>query len=409
MTRSDGYRVGATLVLALAAAEGARRLLTPREHPITPAPVALGDYFSPEEIDRGRRYARPQRALGLAATGIDVAAISALAVRPPAWLIRAGEWPVAGAAAAAAVLSATLSLPTLPLAVVTRRRAIAAGLDTQDWAGWGRDRVVAGALQSSFAAGAGAGVIAATRRWPRTWWLAAAGGSVGLGAVLAAVAPVVLAPIFNDFTPLPEGETRADVLELAEGAGVTVGEVYSVDASRRTTAANAYVTGLGPTKRVVLYDTLLDRYSRDEIRMVVAHELGHVRFHDVPRNVAFAAMIAPAAGLAVQQLSEALSAERGTAVTLPGLALAAGAVSIPLGMVGNRLSRALERRADQYSLELGGASDAFVSFERAIALQNVAELAPPRWVTALMASHPPTDERIGTALAFAQWQRDRAG
>ena len=74
---------------------------------------------------------------------------------------------------------------------------------------------------------------------------------------------------------------------------MTVGEVYSVDASRRTTAANAYVTGLGPTKRVVLYDTLLDRYSRDEIRMVVAHELGHVRFRDVPRNVAFAAVDRP--------------------------------------------------------------------------------------------------------------------
>ncbi|GAC1660151.1 MAG: hypothetical protein NVS4B13_08060 [Candidatus Elarobacter sp.] len=199
------------------------------------------------------------------------------------------------------------------------------------------------------------------------------------------------------------------MLALAAEAGVTVGEVYAVDASRRTTAANAYVTGLGPSKRVVLYDTLLDRYSRDEIRMVVAHELGHVCFRDVPRNVAFAAMIAPAAGLAVQQLGGTLSPERGTAAALPGLALAAGAVSMPLGMIANRLSRAVERRADQYSLELGGAGDAFVSFERAIALQNVAELAPPRWVTVLTASHPPTVERIGAAVAFARQQRGLVG
>ena len=86
------------------------------------------------------------------------------------------------------------------------------------------------------------------------------------GAALAALAPVVLDPVFNDFTPLPEGDTRADVLALAREAGVSVGQVFSVDASRRTTAANAYVTGLGPTKRVVLFDTLLDRYSRDEVR-----------------------------------------------------------------------------------------------------------------------------------------------
>ena len=124
-----------------------------------------------------------------------------------------------------------------------------------------------------------------TRRYPRRWWLPAVGGLGRCSApLLAALAPVVLDPMFNDFTPLPEGETRSDVLDLARAAGVKVGEVYSVDASRRTTAANAYVAGLGPTKRVVLFDTLLDRYSRDEIRVVVAHELGHVRHRDVPRG-----------------------------------------------------------------------------------------------------------------------------
>ena len=109
MTRSDGYRVGATLVLALAVAEGARRLLTPRERPIAPAPVALSDYFSPEEIDRGRRYARPQRALGLAATGIDLAAIVASRSARRAGCSGPARRPVAGAAWAAAVLSGALT------------------------------------------------------------------------------------------------------------------------------------------------------------------------------------------------------------------------------------------------------------------------------------------------------------
>jgi len=213
---------------------------------------------------------------------------------------------------------------------------------------------------------------------------------------------VLLDPIFNDFEPLPEGESRADVLELAAAAGVKVGEVYSIDASRRTTAANAYVTGLGPTKRVVLFDTLLDRYDRDEVRVVVAHELAHVRHRDVARSVAFAAIVAPAGTFAVQRLSSALSDARGNSAALPGLALAGAIVSGPIGLIANRLSRSVERRADAYSLSLSSAPDAFVSFDRKIAIQNVADLDPPRWVSALLASHPPTRERIGAAVAFAQ-------
>jgi STE24 endopeptidase len=286
--------------------------------------------------------------------------------------------------------------------VISRRRGIAVGLITQSWRDWAADLLKASAIEGALAAGAGSAAVAVTRRYPRGWWLPASAGSVVFGAGLAALAPVVLDPVFNDFTPLPEGQTRSDVLELARAAGVTVGEVYSVDASRRTTAANAYVAGLGPTKRVVLFDTLLDRYSRDEVRVVVAHELAHVRNRDVVRGVVYAALVAPAAALAVQRLSWALSPERGTAAALPALALAAVLVGAPTGVIGNRLSRAIERRSDAYSLKLTGAPEAFISFERAIALQNVADLEPPRWLTSLLATHPPTAERIGAAVGYSE-------
>ena len=257
------------------------------------------------------------------------------------------------------------------------------------------------AIEAALAAGAGGGVVALTRRYPRGWWLPAAAAAVGLGTLLGALAPVLLDPVFNDFTPLPEGEARSDVLELARAAGVEVGEVFSVDASRRTTGANAYVTGLGPTKRVVLFDTLLDRYSRDEVRVVVAHELAHVRNRDVLRSVAYAAIVAPATALAAQRLSWRLSPERGTARALPALALAGALVAAPTGLIGNRLSRAVERRADAYSLEVSGSPEAFISFERSIALQNVADVQPPRWLSSVLATHPPTLERIGAAVAYA--------
>ena len=257
---------------------GAAACWRPARAALEPVRVDVEPTSRAEEIDRGRRYARPQLALGLTRSLVDAAALAAAGA--PAALgaaARLAGWarPVTGGAASAAGLSLALSLPTLPLRAISRRRAMAVGLDTQSWGAWAGDVAKASAIQTVFAAAGG-------RRghWPargasrgpggRRW----GAGAVVFGAGLAALAPVVLDPIFNDFEPLPEGELRSDVLALARDAGVTVGEVFSVDASRRTTAANAYVTGLGPTKRVVLFDTLLDRYSRDEIRLVVAHELG---------------------------------------------------------------------------------------------------------------------------------------
>lgn len=393
-------RVLGPLLLALSAAELGVRVLAPREPAIEPAEVDLGGYFSSEEIERGVRFARPQLALGLARAALQLCALVAIARLRPRLLRAASAGPVLGGTVIGAELAVGLTVIQLPLATVARRRAVAVGLITQSWRGWALDLIKSIAIEGALAAGAGGAVVALTRRYPRDWWLPAAGGSVLVGAILSALAPVLLDPVFNDFTPLPGGETRDDVLELAGAAGVEVGEVYSVDASRRTTGANAYVTGLGPTKRVVLFDTLLERYGRDEIRVVVAHELAHVRYRDVLRGVAFAAIVAPAAALAVQRLSWVLSPARGTPEALPALALASALVAGPTGPIGNRLSKALERRADAYSLELSGAPEAFISFERAIALQNVADLDPPRWVTALLATHPPTAERIGAAVAF---------
>jgi STE24 endopeptidase len=395
------HRLVESLLLAVVAAEGGVRLLAPREEPIAPARIDLHTYFSDAEIRRGARFARPQLALGLTRAAIELGALASVVRRPPRWLSRPFKRPAVAGAAAGAGLAVGLSLPAIPLRAVARRRGVAVGLVTQSWPGWAADLAKSAGIEALLAGGAGAAAVAVTRRYPRTWWLPASAGSVLFGSALAALAPVLLDPVFNDFTPLPEGATRSDVLELARAAGVKVGEVYSVDASRRTTAANAYVAGLGPTKRVVLFDTLLDRYSRDEIRVVVAHELAHVRNRDVVRGVIYAALVAPTAALAVQRVSWELSPERGTPGALPALALAAAVVGAPTGLIGNRLSRAIERRSDAYSMTLTGAPDAFISFERAIAVQNVADLEPPRWLTSLLATHPPTAERIGAAVTYS--------
>lgn len=394
------------MLLPPVVAEAAVRMLSPRGSMLRPAQVRAAEYFEPKEIERGARFARPQSLLLLGREGVQLGVLALLVAsgrrtkprRPTAKRRHVVEGALAGVK-----LLGVVSAASLPVTVASRRRAMAVGLVTQRWSSWIKDLAMSTAIAEALAAGAGAAAVGLTRRFPRHWWLPAAAGSVAAGAAFGAAVPVLLAPLFNDFEPLPEGQTRSDVLELAQASSVEVGEVYRVDASRRTTGVNAYVTGLGPTKRVVLYDTLLARYGRREVRIVVAHELSHVRHRDVIRAVAFSAIVALPAGWAVQNLSWVLSPHRGTSEALPAMGLASVLVSAPVSLVAGRLSRAIERRADAESLELSDDPESFIGFHRAIALQNVTDVNPPRWVRLLLASHPPTLERIGTAVTF----RDR--
>jgi STE24 endopeptidase len=245
--------------------------------------------------------------------------------------------------------------------------------------------------------------VALMRRAGERWWLPGAGVAVGAAIAGAFAAPLLLEPLFLRFAPLEAGRLRDDVLDLADEAGVRVRDVLVADASRRTSGANAYVSGVGRTRRVVLFDTLVRDYTPQEVRLVVAHELSHVRHRDVVRNLALLALGAPAALYAVAGLAARLSprgAPPGPA-TLPALLLAGGLVSAATSLAGNRLSRAVERRADADALRLAGEPDAFVAFHRRIALQNVADVDPPRWLVAAAATHPPTAERIGIARAYA--------
>ena len=390
-----------SLATAVALAEAAVVALRPRHGVIAPAPVEALAHFDAADIARARRYGRGQLALG----GAGAIAEGALLI----WLVRRDRDGAPASRSLALVggrgagLSLGLVLAPLPFGALMRKRALRAGLATQSWGGWAGDVARSGALGAAFTA-AGAVIVAALmRRYGEDWWKAAAAGSVAVAVVVTAAGPVLLDPIFNDFTPLPDGELRREVLSLAERAGVRVGEVFEVDASRRTNAANAYVNGLGASRRVVLYDTLLTSFTPAEARSVVAHELAHVRYRDVPRLLAYLALVAPGGTRAIARLAERM--EGSSAPGLPALALAGGVVSGALGIVARQLSRAIERRADAFSLELTGEADAFVSFEQRITRQNLADPDPPRWLSALLGTHPPIIERIGIAAAYQSGER----
>ncbi|MGH2918023.1 MAG: M48 family metallopeptidase [Solirubrobacteraceae bacterium] len=395
------------VVVAVVVAEVAVVLLRPRGGVIEPAPVRVESYFSASQVERARDYRRPQLALYGGALAAELALLAWLVRRPPSRLRGPFRRPVLAAVAAGAALSLAVSAVALPWGAVAQERARDVGLSTQSWGAYAADQARSWGI-AAVIAGLGAAVaLALIRRFPRHWWVPGSVVVVAFGAVTIYAGPVVLDPLFNDFKRL-EGQPRADVLELARRAGVDVGQVYEIDASRRTTAANAYVTGLGQTKRVVLYDTLLENFKRDELRLVVAHELGHVHYSDVARGLLYLAIVAPFGLLAAAQLTRRMAPDEasqpGPAI-LPALALSVAIMSAAITTASNQLSRRVEARADSFALELTDRRDAFISFERRIALRNLSDPDPPDWVTFLLSTHPPVIERIGIGEAYRRGQR----
>ena len=396
-------RLPLAIVVAAVAAAAATILLRPRSGLIEPAPVEAQQYFTALQLDRAEDYRSLQRVLGFAGLGIGIGTLAVLAWRPPERLLsRLGKRPLLGGAAAAAGISLVLVVAELPVRAWMRQRALDVGLATQSWPDWAVDVLKAAGIGAVTAAIGGLVAVALIRRFPRHWWAPGAVLVVAYGVVTIWLYPVVIDPVFNRFDRLPNGPLRAEVLRLADRAGVDVGEVYRVDASRRTSAVNAYVNGLGHSKRVVLYDNLIDDFSRAEVLGVVAHELGHQKHDDLLRGLAWLAIVAPAGTFLVQALAERfargerLGAPRG----LPAIALAIALVSLAFGCASNALSRKVEASADSFSLELTQDPADFIAFQRRLAIENISDPDPPELLHLLFDTHPTTLERIGAGEAF---------
>lgn len=400
-----------SLAGVLAVAEAGVLAFLPRDGVVAPDDVRASAYFTAAQISRAEAFRGPQLWIFVAQTLIGIAVLALLVARPPRWLRSEGRRVLLRVAGAAAAITALLTLAALPLSAVSRQRGIDVGLVTRSWPGWAQDVALGTAIQAGLMALTAVALIWLMRRLPRGWWIPASGVVVAGAVVVLYLTPVVLDPLFNRFTPV-RGPVRADVLELAAKAGVDVGEVYSVDASRRTTAANAYVAGFGTTKRVVLYDNLIRSFPRDERRFVIAHELAHQRYDDVPRGLLYVLLVAPFGLLAVATLTRTFSGGEGLARagpgpradarTLPALALALALVVPAVTWVSNQLSREVEARADTFALQLTDEPDALIEFRRRSAVRNVSEPDPSGLDQLLLGTHPTPLERIGAAEA---WRR----
>jgi STE24 endopeptidase len=412
--KSPGVRAGVFCVALIVVAEGAVLLLRPSDDGPDPLPVSAGDYFDPAEIARATDYRSGQRLLLFAGLGAQALAVGALAVGRPRTardlLERLARRPVLGAAAAGAIVVVAAELAALPTSIAAHERSVDVGLSTQSLGPWLGDQGRVLVIGAVIAAGGAAALAALIRRYPRRWWVPGTAAVIGYAAATSLLAPVLIAPRFNDFTKLPENSSlRADVLELGRKAGVEIGDVYRVDASRRSTALNAYVSGLGPTKRVVLYDNLIEDADRPELNSVVAHELGHVAHDDIPRGLVFVALVSPLGLLLARELAAVFGrragAEPGSPAAIPALFLALAVTSFAVSIAGNQLSRRVEASADAFALETTDDPQALIDLQVTLAERNLSDPDPPELARVLFGTHPTTLERIGAAIAWERGDR----
>ena len=245
------------------------------------------------------------------------------------------------------------------------------------------------------------------RQFPQHWWLIAWAIFIVLFVALAQLAPVALFPLFYKFEPLEDEDLRRRLTVLSERAGTRVRGVYRWKLSEKSTKANAALTGLGNTRRIILADTLLDNYTGDEIEAVLAHELGHQVHNHILKGIVVQAVITFLgfwlADLALHfSVDHHMFEELSDFANLPLLVLIASVISVLLMPLLNAYSRFNERQADAYAFDSINSVEPFITSMRKLAGQNLAEQTPSKWVEWVLLSHPPVSKRISAAEAFAK-------
>ena len=310
-------------------------------------------------------------------------------IRGPWW------WRVVVAVLGLAVVG---RLATLPFAVLLRRRVLDYGLSRQAW----------GAYAVDLLKGLGVGVVATSlalvvlvgvaRRWPRVW-PAVAGTMLAALVVLGSfVYPLLVEPVFNDFAPLPAGPLRTEILALAETEHVPVDDVLVADASRRTTTLNAYVSGFGSSRRVVVYDNLVDDVGDPELLSVVAHELSHARHDDVLTG----SLLGAAGALLGVGLLGLLVGGVADPRRVPRVLALMAVATLLTSPVQNGISRRVEARADVDALRSTHDPAAFIEVHKELARASLADPTPPAWSQLWFGSHPTTLQRIALA---ERWEK----
>lgn len=419
-----GLAVGAIFGLTLAAA------LLPRSAPAQPEALQptvkeegkngeLTVRVTPEMV----RYSRTRYALYFAGTLVHALALlillrSGVSARLRDLAERKGKIGLAQAFIYVPLLMAAYGLLTLPLTFYSSfLLPHQYGLSTQRLEGWLLDQAKGAGISILITSPVVALLYWTLRRKPATWWFGFWLASIPLIVFSVVVAPLVVDPLFNRFRPLPDSPLKQRILELAGQAGIERSRVFEVDASQRTKAINAYVTGLGGSARIVLWDNLLNKLDDDEVAFIMAHEMGHYVERHVPIGVAISIAGSLFVLLLTDRLAHLLIRRQGDRwqvrdlqdlASLPVLMLILMLINFFGSPVESAISRTIESRADTFGLRLTGDGRAAASAFIKLSEMNLSHPSPPPFIKYWMFSHPPLQERIDKALAAGTEQPGQA-
>lgn len=382
---------------------------------MTPDPI-----FAMNE-DRATRYQRLRRRVSAWSAALEGLALAGLVLSGASVSLRRAAASVAGDSflgttvvfiVMIAVLRELLVLSPAYYEGVTLERRY--GLTTRSDAGWWLDHAKESALGLVFVLIAGVAVSLLLRWTPSWWWVFAAGGFTGGLVLLTQLAPVLLLQMFDECTPLRRESLVVRLTTLAARANTRVLGVFEWHVGGRTRKANAALTGIGRTRRILVSDTLLAEHSDDEIEVILAHELAHHVYHDIWTTIGVYAVLGTvavfAADVVLNQFADSLGlGGKADAAALPLAALACGTMLALLMPVAHAVSRAHERRADRYALEMTGNVPAFVSAMKRLGAQNLSDDRPSALVEYVFYTHPPVRARILAAQDWAAGTRRAAG
>lgn len=289
-------------------------------------------------------------------------------------------------------------------------------MSNQSFIEWMGDELKSLAVQVALMIPMSQVILGVIRRRPKDWWAVLSALTVPFTVVLAHLAPVLIMPLFNTYQPLRDPELGRRLRALADRSGIQVADIMEMDMSRQTKAANAFLTGIGSTKRIVLADTLLDEFTHDEIETIVAHEIAHQVHWDIWRLLTIGVITTAGTAWMAQRIfglvqprtfSSTGIRDAGYVEALPMLTLITSVIGMVFMPLQNAYVRYIERKADRYALDMTGNPEAFKQSLGKLAEMNLADPDPPRLEQVLLHSHPSITDRQAACDEYARNQATR--